>query len=387
MQMSMFAPAEPVISKAKSKAKVYDFNRVVRDKSYKTRQQDMVFDAVPEAKITVFKSGSSAKADILGYMAAQSPIGITAIDASKPVRRLVGQYVSEGGHVFVDSGAYRNFRAREKDPTVAVINFDDVFESYYDILDNCTSTTSLILVAPDEVGDQEKSFELLVEYCREIKLLARRGVKFMVPMQKGDMSLQDHYLRCGKLLGMDFIVGLPSNAEAVSKAEVLEFVATASPSEVHFLGCAESALVHEAQHSSPATTFSCDATLLRKHIGEGRLLTEMHRQRLGELACHALHGENTKGFDHLAQYDESELHLFDIIPQLSKDRLQELSDFSGLSIAELSSATDAEQIDTLMFEGGSYQGASLFVSNWVTKRISPSVRTACVYELAMSDIV
>lgn len=387
MQMSMFAPAAPIYVKPKASAKVYDFNQVIRNKSYKKRQQDMVFDAVPEAKITVFKSGSSAKADILGYMAAQSPIGLTAIDASKPVRRLVGEYASDGGLVFVDSGAYRNFRAREKDPTVAPINFDDVFDSYHDILDNCTTTASLILVAPDEVGDQEKSFQLLVDYCREIKLIARRGVKFMVPMQKGDLSLRDHYVRCGELLGIDFIVGLPSNAKAVSKAEVMEFVATARPAEVHFLGCAESSLVHEAQYRAPATKFSCDATLLRKHVGEGRLLTEMHRQKLGDLNCHALHGENVSGFDHLAQYDESELHLYDIIPLLSKDRLQELSDFSGLSLNELSSAKDAEQIDMIIYDRGSYQGVSLFVSNWVSKRISPSVRTSCVSELAMSDII
>ena len=96
--------AEPVKAKRKLDFKVYDWKQAMRDKSYKTLQQDMVSNTVPDANIVTFKSGSSAKADILGYIDANDPIGVTAIDASAPVRKIIGNYASQGGKIFVDSG-------------------------------------------------------------------------------------------------------------------------------------------------------------------------------------------------------------------------------------------------------------------------------------------
>ena len=378
--------AEPVKAKRKLDIKVYDWKQAMRDKSYKTLQQDMVSNTVPDANIVTFKSGSSARADVLGYIDVKDPIGITAIDASAPVRKIIGNYASKGGKVFVDSGAYRNFRARERDTSVAPIDFDDVFERYHSIVDNCTNTANLIMAAPDEVGKQDVSFDLLVEYAREVKLLAKRGVKIMVPLQKGELSISDYYRRCKELLNFEFIVGLPSNAKALSRAEVFAFVEETKPPEVHFLGCSESTLVHEAKHKSPSTEFSCDATKIRKHIGQGQLLTEMQQQQCGDVVSYALQGRNCENFEGLGRFDESETHIFELIPELSKKQLERLSDFIGIEAKLLLNAKEPNDIDVLM-QYGSYQGLSMFISDYHTSKISPMVRTKVVSMLAKANII
>ena len=222
MQLSIFEEAITNIAPPKVAPKPYDYKRVLRDLNYKNSQHDFV---VPTASnITTYKSGSSAKSDILGYIEANSPIGITAIDASAPVRNIVSRYISTGGRVFVDSGAFRNFKSRLKDPTVKLINFDHVFACYEDIIAGCTNTQSLIVVAPDSVGDQEYSYQLLVRYLPKIKNFLSFGVNLMVPLQKGELSIAKYYKKTVRLLGCDFICGLPSNAKALSKDEVFQFL-------------------------------------------------------------------------------------------------------------------------------------------------------------------
>lgn len=398
MQLSIFEPVglkenkKEVLKMRQVKKEIndniFDWEQALRTKRYKHEQLDMVSQTVADSNITTYRSGSSSRADILGYIAAGASIGVTAIDVSRPVVSLMAEYISKGGSVFADSGAFRNYKARKKDPSVPRIDFEQVFECYYQIIDQCKNAESLIVVAPDEVGDQCRSYDLLVEWAREIKLIVSRGVRVMVPMQKGKLTVFEHYTRCRELLNMEFIVGLPSNAEAMSREEVMDFITLSKPSDVHFLGCSESALVHEAKHCSPGTEFSCDATKLRKHIGKGRLLTEMHQQIRENVLCFALDGGKHRQGPQLNEYDESELHLFSIIPELSKKELAFLSDCSRLSVEELLSAKDCSDIDILMFEKGDYHAVSmLFYPQWVSSKISPTIRTHVVSELALANII
>merc|ERR1712137_1204133 len=174
MQLSLFATQS-----AKKKRKVpsyfqFDWNRKLNFLSQTAVQSDLVNAVLPDSIVETYKSGSSGKTDLLGYMAAGANIGVCAIDASKPVLLLIAQYVSAGGQAFIDSGAFRNFKARIKDETFPHLDFDKVFQCYDTVIEASEDIRTLILVAPDEVGNQEQSFQLLCRYQKDVKALQDR---------------------------------------------------------------------------------------------------------------------------------------------------------------------------------------------------------------------
>lgn len=391
MQVDMFGSVPAPMKRNPVDIKRYDWEQKLEDVMFKREQGDFVSDFNPASNVTTYRSGSSARADILGYMRAKSPIGICILDASSPVRALVASYVSQGGHVFIDSGAYRVFRKTLKDPKTPPINFNKVFALYRDVINQCDSHEGLIVVAPDEVGKQQNSYDLLVQYHQNIEEFHQQGVSIMVPMQKGALSIEEHYNRCRELLGFDFIVGLPSNAEALSPKETFDFVQAVNPSRVHFLGCAETALVHEAKFKAPLTHFSCDATKLRKHIGKGRLLTEMHNQVLDEVVQCAQHGISHASVSGIESWDETEV-LGDLLGHyhcLPRNAQANFAKALNVSMKDIESAEDNDDLWALLgcFNYCPDYDVSQFFDTYCRSTISPQVRTNTIETLANLDIV
>ena len=79
--------------------------------------------------------------------------------------------VLDGKQVFIDSGAYALYRAAERagiEPET--IDADAVIGKYEEIVDRVRAkdkraTVNLMLVAPDVVGDQAATLELLEQYA------------------------------------------------------------------------------------------------------------------------------------------------------------------------------------------------------------------------------
>lgn len=240
-----------------------------------TNQLDI--DGSANERIVKYSSGASSLSEFMGYSNAKKNICVCILDTSKNVRRLIAGYVSNGHRVLVDSGAFRAFRQSLKGGASA-LNFDTVFKLYDEIVKNATSYSTLTLVMPDVVGDQLGSLQLLQQYRDKILQYIKLGLQVLVPVQKGYDSLTEHYNNCVDVLGTDqFVVGLPSNAKAVTPEEVALFVKQVKPGHVHFLGMKETNAMHRAIHASPFTSFSSDATQFRKFIGKGKLLTEMQQ--------------------------------------------------------------------------------------------------------------
>ena len=171
MQNTLFGAPEQAVKATQKDFKVYDWKQKFRSHTLAQSQSDL-FDA---SHITTYSSGVSSPADLAGYVQVNAPVGVCVIDTSRPVRKMIGEYASDGGRIFCDSGAFRNFKARLKDSTVPLLDFDNVMEFYHDILKYSVNPSNLILVAPDRVGDQCASMVLLYEYHREITLLVRKG--------------------------------------------------------------------------------------------------------------------------------------------------------------------------------------------------------------------
>lgn len=391
MQLSMFEHESQRQRKNHYVFSMYDWAKKLREVSSASVQSDFVLDVMPESNVITYKSGSSAKTDLLGYMAAGANVGICATDASKPVLSLLAAYISNGGRAFIDSGAFRYFKAKLKKPETPAVDFDVVMSCYDTVLSQCTDSTGLIVVAPDIVGEQKASYDLLKAYKDRVTSLHARGASIMVPLQKGECSLEAHYHRCKALLGFDFICGLPSNAKAVSRAEVMSFLEI-KPSSVHFLGTAETSLVHEAQYRSPSTSFSCDSTLIRKHIGKSRLLTEMQRQITEDAVSHALNGEKHLRADDIAYWDETEVlgDLLGFFATLSPSEKKRFAQHLDTSVKKITAFEDNDALwaylDCATF-GYATNIVVDFLYTLCGKSISPKVRKSVVRELAELNII
>lgn len=370
----------------------FDWKKKLRVLSQPTVQTDLVSVTMPQSIVEVYKSGSSAITDLKGYIQVKDNIGICATDASGPVLALIAKYVSEGGKAFIDSGAFRHFKKTLKNPETPPLDFDKVMASYQRVIHDCSSTDGLIVVAPDIVGKQEESYQLLCEYRDIIMSQYEQGVSIMVPLQKGALSLTAHYQRCRNLLGFDFVCGIPSNAKAISSSEIMQFLEDIEPKNVHFLGTCETGLVHRAKYKSPNTSFSCDATMIRKQIGKGSLLTEMQSQITDEAVSLCLHGREHKRVNDEKQWDETEV-LGDItafIDSLTKSQIKQLARALNINAKELVpfDSNDAlwRKLDEVNY-GYAEHIISDFLYELCRKSVSPKVRLSVVSELASLDII
>lgn len=365
-------------------------------KDYGTlKNQNTLFDRDDTSTVLSYSSGTSAISDLLGYTKNCSPICINIMDCSKNAMSCIKEYVLSGGLVFADNGAFRQFRAKQKDGNIAPLNFDKIFNAYFALIGETNNASNLMVAAPDVVGEQQVSFDLLVLYQNQIRSLMRRGVNVLIAMQKGELSLYDHYKRCASLLG-DFTVGLPSNAKAVSRQEVLDFISMAKPNQAHFLGTAESSLIHESMHQSPLTVFSCDSTKIRKHVGKGSLLTEMHSMILDDAIGYAFQGRCSQHFDVRGsmQWDETEIlgDLAGFLLSLTKPELKrfEVALNSTIPDIECKDCIDNDALwDYLDSNNGGYaaQLVSQFVFLLCRKTLSPKVRTQAVCKLAQANLI
>lgn len=326
----------------------------------------------------VYRSGASSKADAIGIVNAGVPLGITAMDSSSNVLDIAAEYASRGGNVFVDSGAFRLVR------TGGTIDYAVVISRYRYLMERTQQPSNLLLVAPDVVGDQKQSIEMLSNWLVPVRELIDSGAQVMVPIQKGAIQLEMYWRKVSASLDREFVVGLPSNAAAIPEKEVLSFLKAVRPAAVHFLGCRANCLVHKAQFASPATVITSDASTLRSHLGKGRALTELHKS-LAEENCHqALHGRGP-----FTGFDETEIFacLQDLIIDklLSNPCVSRLCDALTIPLKALYNAASSPSFwDELDKTTGGY--TTVLVSRWwaeeTAKAISPITRSNAITELA-----
>lgn len=211
-----------------------------------------------------FRSGCSSRADFLAAVRADVPAGISLSDASAPVLREVEIHLERGGRVFVDSGAFGAFR---KGRRLGPGDFARILE-VYGRLALAARPGNLFVVAPDVVGDQVATLELVREYAATLRGVAATGAQVLVPLQKGDRPVAAFYHDVRRALaGMPFTPALPSNAAALTPDEAKEFLLEAKPRYVHFLGAARSfrfrELLAESREMLPSAQFSYDAAVVR----------------------------------------------------------------------------------------------------------------------------
>ena len=239
-----------------------------------------------KAGLTRYASGMSGISDLetgaytrAGY--GRNGIGVDVSLLSKSATdALANAILNYRTPAFIDSGAFSAFRKQIKGQPVDPIDFDRVLAKYDEILTKIGELNPEErqdyprprFVMPDVVGDQDASVGLVNRYKNWIATEVRGNLSDpIVPIQKGPRSLSEVYDEISNILGTrDFIVGVPSQEEAISKADLTEFLKTSQPTKIHFLGAASDKKLNPllalvAQHS-PNTEVSADASKVRSSI-------------------------------------------------------------------------------------------------------------------------
>lgn len=228
--------------------------------------------------IAAFRSGMSRSKDFHGAASAGVPIGVVAGELTMGQKlTTIPRYLRSGGYVFIDSGAFSEFKSGEAP------DFDNVVNTY-ELIADCHDADPqmlgrLFVVAPDKVGDQTATLKRLGVYSRRLKALIEDGVKVIVPIQRGVMPAVQMLQSVTDILGTGaFVAGIPSNKEALSLLECESL----RHHSFHILGriqmnAEQSARITALSTHNPQANFTADANWLRSHIEIVCQMTDQHR--------------------------------------------------------------------------------------------------------------
>ena len=251
-----------------------DFNKQLGDESVDARY---------------YASGSTRPSHVLGFGHIGQAFMVTATEMSPACEDALYHVAANSDvDVAVDSGAFGrcivNFPVKGKLPhpelsvgmhcpnPFSAAEWQTTFDLYNRL--GAILGSRLMVVAPDQVGFQSETLELVREYRSEINALLDNGVRVIVVAQKGAINQIAFDREVEAILGRsDYVRGLPCNKAATSLAEIEAFAAARQPAELHLLGLglrnkiAPKAALTIAK-ASPKTRLSLDSCLLLESVGK-----------------------------------------------------------------------------------------------------------------------
>jgi N12 class adenine-specific DNA methylase len=237
-----------------------------------------------------FISGMSAPGDFTRLFSNGKNVGISVRELSKSSIPKIAQQLAAapGAYLFVDSGAFSvfmsNLREQRDADDAHQLDHDKVL-ARYDELQHALSVASdgmamgrMLMVMPDIVGDQAGSLALVAKYAEQINLY---GLQAIVPLQGGELTLTEAYEQMMRNLGMEPtdispIIGIPSQAEAVSNEELTDLLRKYGDYiwGVHVLGAVSDARLQPRLDAIVASGYdgnvSADANRIRALISNSR---------------------------------------------------------------------------------------------------------------------
>jgi hypothetical protein len=266
--------------------------RLVRPPKIARPKTDL-FGSLPEVVFsTRFFSGSTARNDCSGIVAARLPLGVAATEMKSSVSFFqVRDYLRSGHSVFIDSGVFGNHMAREKAaaegaPLPPPVRFEDVFAVYDQVTAGLPpeALSRLTLVMPDAIGQQHVTLQLIREHRAKILDYITSGVDVILPVQRGEMPAQWALREIAHILGTErFRAGVPSKAAAMSEAEVR----TLRHPRFHVLGRAADGFPLRRRgylllEGNPEADLTCDANMVRPAYSAISALQREQSEQLGK---------------------------------------------------------------------------------------------------------
>lgn len=231
-----------------------------------------------------YASGMSRRRDMNASIDAAAGLGTEINELSSPGMDRIAESVAAGKPVFVDSGAFNAFKKaiKQGQPELAQVDFEKVFAKYDDLSDRVCAKAPhenralLMMVAPDVVGDQVKTLELIERHAERIMRWMDAGHDVIVPFQRGPIDQFEAYLRVREALqDMPFVVGIPSAAAAMTTSDMVQlFGRDYKPDRIHILGAVQSQRFEERmqvirdQYVDQIPGVTSDANIMRSKLHE-----------------------------------------------------------------------------------------------------------------------
>jgi hypothetical protein len=189
---------------------------------------------LPVFPTAYFASGTNRPLQIRALGKAGVDVGVAVPELSPAAEAELLELEGSDVQVFVDSGAFSEVAWNgEGFDVVRPIDWDRVLETYARL---AALGSSLWVVAPDRVGDQAETLARLTRYAGAVQALISRGVRVLVPIQKGELSQAAFAAEVDAILGTGWIPALPCKKAATTAEEAEAFVAARRPRHVHLLG-------------------------------------------------------------------------------------------------------------------------------------------------------
>ena len=255
------------------------FSEAPEQRALSNIKQDMVRFASGMSGVSDLESGVKARGSHQNH-----GIGVdVGLLSNNAIDSLAHAILNMNVPVFIDSGAFSNFRQNLKGNGPKPLDFNKILAKYDQITeaihnlneDEKTDYPRPIIVMPDIVGDQAGSLALIDKHKDWIIPEIKGNItQPMIPIQNGALTLSQAYDHVVKTLGTDdFIVGVPSNAEAITRDQLADFLRESKPKKIHFLGAASDSklnpLLNIVANESPNTQVTADASKVRSAILDG----------------------------------------------------------------------------------------------------------------------
>ncbi len=231
-----------------------------------------------------YASGMSRRRDMEAAIESSAGLGTEIGELSSAGIDRIALAISEGKPVFVDSGAFNAFRRamREQSEESPQVDFAQVIDKYNNLSRRVCERAGgldrslLMLVAPDVVGDQRATLELLAQHRDAIMGWLDAGHEVIVPFQKGPVDQYEAFEQIARLLeGRPFVVGIPSSAAALSNADFARMLAHPyKPDRLHILGAISSRRMDERMgvirdaYIDEVPGVTADANVMRSKLHE-----------------------------------------------------------------------------------------------------------------------
>ena len=233
--------------------------------------------SLDKAPVAYFASSTNVAGEIRGMARVGHDVGVAVPELTAPGMAELKALAGTDVQVFVDSGAFSevsyNAAAAQLQVTKPMTagDWDRVLGCYEELAGDLGD--QLHVVAPDRVGDQLVTLARLTTYADRLLALMTQGVRVLVPMQAGEMSLEQLGVAVDAILGVDaWVPAFPCKKAATTPDAIETYVVTRKPEHVHLLGMGPrngKAREYLGAATAAGGTCSCDSNLIAASVGRG----------------------------------------------------------------------------------------------------------------------
>ena len=235
--------------------------------------------------VLVFASGANRAPEIRGFARLGIPVGVSVNHLNEAgITALIESSIP----AMIDSGAFSEIAFTADGPvTVSPIDEQDWHRrlGLYLRLASALGDRAM-LVAPDQVGNQQETLTRLARHREELAAIVATGAILLLPLQVGPLSHREFFDAAHSVAAVALVAAMPMRKAATSETALLSFIEDVKPNHIHLLGIGienrrAERVIDAIRFFSPATRISMDSNRLRAVAGRNRPLTVRETQLRG----------------------------------------------------------------------------------------------------------